>query len=441
MQAGATIRDITPQHPVVLVGFPHIERISEGMHDPLLASALYLRTEGTALVLIALDILYIDPPTARELRHRVAVRVGVPQDCVFISCTHTHSGPNTMYALAWEATPMSRPVDADYMRFIAETIADAAAEAAHQVCDVEIAWCSVMAHGVGGNRHDPEHGAVDPEVGLLVVRARADRRLLALSMIYSMHPTVLHEDSRLISADFPHFTREFLKEHLGGELTVLYHTGPEGNQSPRHAVTANTFAEAQRIGERLGAEVYERIHALLDEDFVADIALDARMTQVALPHRTLPTLEEAEQRLTQYRATYEDLKRSGAAHGAVRTAECDIFGAEETASLAACRHNGRFDEIIAKYTPVDVQAMRIGETFLLGFPGELFVEYSLAAKRRAGWPVFPVTLVNGDLRGYIVTPEAVDKGYYEATNRVFDPEAGNVLVDTALGLLADLVDS
>ena len=68
-----------------------------------------------------------------------------------------------------------------------------------------------------------------------------------------MHPTVLHEDSTLVSGDFPAMTRQYLQEHvLGADCPVLYHTGPSGNQSPRHVTRANTFDEAERLGGLLG---------------------------------------------------------------------------------------------------------------------------------------------------------------------------------------------
>jgi hypothetical protein len=437
MQAGTAIRDISPKHPTFLVGYPHVDRISEGIHDPLLASALCLRGGPSAVVLVALDILFIDAPTARDLRRRVAARTGVPQEGVFISCSHTHSGPHTAYVMEWGPSSVVPEVDPAYMEFLAESVTDAAGEAAEKLRDAEIAWCTARAQGVGGNRHDPEYGRMDPEVGILAVRERATKRLFALSTIYSMHPTVLHEDSRLVSSDFPYYTRELLKRQFGAELTVLYHNGPEGNQSPRYSVTANTFAEAQRMGELLGEAMAASVRALRDDDFLADAAIDARIAEIELPRRVLPTVEEAEQRLARFRAAYEELKRSGAPHGPVRTAECDVFGAEETVSLSEYQRNGHFDEVLAKYTPVEVQAIRIGDACLLGFPGELFVEYGLEAKRRAGRKCFPVTLVNGDLQGYIVTPEAIEKGYYESNNRVFEPEAGSLLVEAGLRLLRD----
>ena len=40
-RAGAAQVDVTPDSPQFLYGYPHCERISTGVHDPLLASALY----------------------------------------------------------------------------------------------------------------------------------------------------------------------------------------------------------------------------------------------------------------------------------------------------------------------------------------------------------------------------------------------------------------
>ena len=68
---------------------------------------------------------------------------------------------------------------------------------------------------VGGNRHDPA-GPSDPEVPVLAVRDRDHGTFLAAMVVCSMHPTVLHEDSTLISGDFPAMTRQYLQEHVLG---------------------------------------------------------------------------------------------------------------------------------------------------------------------------------------------------------------------------------
>jgi hypothetical protein len=75
---------------------------------------------------------------------------------------------------------------------------------------------------------------------------------------------------------------------------------------------------------------------------------------------------------------------------------------------------------------------------VVGLPGECFTDYALAIKRAAKTRTFVVSLVNGELQGYIVTPEAFAAGGYEATNAIYAPESGDVLVKTALALVKQL---
>jgi hypothetical protein len=65
----------------------------------------------------------------------------------------------------------------------------------------------------------------------------------------------------------------------------------------------------------------------------------------------------------------------------------------------------------------------------------VFVEYALELKRRAE-RTFVISLANGELQGYVVTPEAAAEGGYEASNALFAPESGERLVSSTLALLA-----
>ena len=59
--AGAAVRSINPPQGAVLFGYPHVERVSTGVHDPLWASALCLSNDEGRVFLIALDLLFLDP--------------------------------------------------------------------------------------------------------------------------------------------------------------------------------------------------------------------------------------------------------------------------------------------------------------------------------------------------------------------------------------------
>jgi hypothetical protein len=433
--AGTARRDISPRKPMFLCGYPHVDRISTGVHDPLLATALCLRRGDQSVLLVATDLLFVNPWTAREWRREASARSGVPEAGVFISCSHTHSGPNTCDVMEWGPSPVVPRLDPDYMAFLKQSLSDAAAEAAASLQPARLAWTSAAVDGVGCNRHDPEHGARDPDVSILALRHAVSGRLLALDLTYSMHPTVMHEDSKLVSSDFPGFARQRIQMLAGSDLPILYHTGPAGNQSPRYHVKGQTFGEAERLGGRLAQAVWPAVEAIPDSAFQTEPALRGLLEPVTLPLRTLPAVAEARRTLEAYRATFVKLRAAGAPHGPVRTAECDVFGAEETLFLAECQEKGVFQERMRRYDPQEVQLVQIGDAWLVGYPGELFVEFGLMTKWMAPCRVVPVSLVNGDAEGYLVTPAALREGRYETNNRAFAAEAGGLLVQTALRLL------
>jgi hypothetical protein len=297
-----------------------------------------------------------------------------------------------------------------------------------------MAWSGANAKGVGGNRLSSD-GVTDPECGILAVRDAQSGKLIAVSLIYGMHPTVLHEDSTLISSDFPYYARLHINEQFGGKVTVLYHTAPCGNQSPRYFVKGQTFAEAERLGRKLGAAAVEALRGIGASDWSDEPRLDAALTPIDLSRRALLPLPSARALLKEYRQTYERLKAEGAPRPEVRTAECAVFGAEGTVALAEAEARGDIERLLMKYAPLEVQILRIGAASVVGLPGECFTDYALTIKRNASTRTFVVSLVNGELQGYIVTPEAAAAGGYEATNAVFAAESGEILVRTALGLV------
>jgi hypothetical protein len=96
------------------------------------------------------------------------------------------------------------------------------------------------------------------------------------------------------------------------------------------------------------------------------------------------------------------------------------------------------DAVRKKYSHGEVQVLRLGSSTLAGWPGEFFVEFGLEAKRRAKSPLFVSSYCNGELHGYIVTPEAEKQGGYEAQNSLFPPSVGAQYVEATLRLMSAL---
>lgn len=433
LKAGAAITDISPVRPMFLYGYPHVPRLSTGVHDPLQAAALYLDSGRTELLVITLDILFISKESSERCRADLEAKTGIPAAQILISATHTHSGPVTADYLAFRSDPVVPKTDPVYLAHFESRIVEAGIAAWKKRADAELAAASVMIDGVGTNRLSPE-GLADREAGILAVRRKDTKEFIALNVVYSMHPTVLHEDTTLASGDFPAMAKQQMVKAFPG-LVPLYHTGPSGNQSPRYSVKAQTFAEAERLGGLLAAPIIARVKALGDAEFDANPVLKAAACLMKLEPRTFRSLREAKANLQAKMAHYEKLKKDGAPHGPVRTAECTVFGAEELVVLAESQENGELRAWQEKCATIQLQAFRIGSVCLACMPGEVFVEYGLEIKKKAPLKTWAVSLANGELQGYIVTPEAEVEGGYEAQCGFFKASNGARLVEELLRLV------
>jgi len=433
IKAGAAAVDITPKDSQFLFGYPHVERYSTGVHDPLLSSALFLSDGKTELMIIANDIVSVSKESVACIRRRILEKTGVPAKNIMISATHTHSGPITVDYISNVNDPVVPKADRQYIRFMEDGMVKAAVEAFNNAAPAELGLAIADSSGVGTNRHDPA-GPSDMQMPVLITRSIQSKKYIACMLVCSMHPTVLHEDSTLISGDFPGMARQILqKEYLGKDCQVIYHTGPSGNQSPRHVTKENTFREAKRLGNILAQAVGKVLNEI---SFTSDNPLVCIQRFVDLPGRSFPGIREAKQHLDQAVKKLDKLRDFGASSQEVRTAEVDWFGAEETLSLARMAEEGSLDAVYQTCLPAEIQVIRIGPWTFVGWQGEIFVEYSLTVKEKCEH-VYLVSCANGDLQGYIVTPEAAAKSGYEASNSIFDHESGAILVAETLQLIND----
>jgi len=432
--AGAGVADITPLDPQYLFGYPHVERTSTGVHDPLLSSALYLFDGRTPLLFIANDIIFVGKATAQRVRQRIEDATSVPAANILVSATHTHSGPSTVDYISLEDDPFVPKVDSRYLQRFEDGIVEAGIEAIRRAQPAEVGLAIADGAGVGTNRRDPT-GPADPQVPVLLARSAADSESIACMIVCSMHPTVLREGSKVVSGDFPGMARRFLQDKLlGPDCPVLHHTGPAGNQSPRHVIRGNTLEEAQRLGETLGRAVTDTIGKII---FDSSLELDAQRAVVDLPRRAFPPVADTERQLQRASQKLAHLRQMGAPPQEIRGAEVDWFGAEETLRLARLAAEGGLAGAYQSCLPAEVQALRVGPWTFVGWPGEVFVEYALAVKAEAR-DTYVISLANGELQGYITTEAAAAEGGYEASNAIVTPAAGRTLVETTLRLIAQL---
>lgn len=435
LNAGSATVDLTPKGSAFLFGYPHVPRHSTGVHDPLQCAALFLRHGGDSALILTNDLIFVGKRLATAVRVRLSVITGVPMSAIAVTATHTHSGPVMVDYVSNSLDPAVPKTDPRYLRQVEDLMVEAGCAAVERAVPAEAGLAVARAEGVGTNRHDPK-GPADPDVPVLMVREQGSGQPIACMLAYAMHTTVLHEDSTLISSDFPHFTRAYLRARglVPEGCAILYHNGASGDQSPRHVTKANTFAEARRLGELLGQAVAAVIPEIV---YRRSLAIASSSLNVPLDIRDLPAVFEAEEAARAARGRFDSLREAGAQRTLVRTAECDWFGAEETVAIARAAVDGRVDLAVEQCSPGVVQVIRIGPWKFVFWPGEFFIEYALAVRARHP-DAFVITMANGELQGYIVTPEAARRQVYEATNALFSPENGQRFVRATLDLLSSV---
>ena len=435
LEIGAAAIDVTPRRPLFLYGYPHAPRISTGVYDPLFSSAMYFAAGNTAVLFIANDVVLIPREMVRRVRERLSAVILIPPSQILISATHTHSGPATCLYLADEVDTAIPPLDAGYLEELEAGMiaAGLAAYAARESAEVGVLVVSV--EGLGTHRHDSA-GPCESRVPVLVARSMKTTQPLGIMLVCAMHPTVLHEDSTFVSGDFPGLARRYLQQKvIDKSCPVLHHTGPCGNLSPRHVLNGNTFGEAERLGCLLAGAVAGAIATMV---FERPLNIRAGFAEIDLPRRQFPEVANALLRVDAAREQLATLAQRQTLRAEVRTAECDLFGAEATLTLARARDAGRLQAAVDACLPAEIQIIGIGKWRWIAWPGELFVEFGLDITDHHP-DAFVISLANGDLQGYLTTQQAVTENWYEAGSAVFkSPESGRLIVSATNRMLEEL---
>ncbi len=407
--AGAARQEITPPFEVGFL-MSSVERRWEpfqGLRMPLFARVLALKpstppgqeSSSRWVVLAALDLLSLAGEALggfAEWKARICEAAGglvLPDDLV-LTCTHTHSAPETAAITAlYETEGFQR-----WVAYLAEQVGLAirtAVEAARP-CRLEYGESSIPGFGIhrrikttqGILMSHPEppaevvisrDGATDESVNVAILRARSGE-LVALMINATCHP--VHEMCiPFISPDYPGELSTLLEANHPG-VVALFLNGAAGNINPR-TVSAGP-APARRHAEALG-RIVEEILAKPRESAGLELSLQRRSFE-------LPT------RMPQGQAIGETLKTA-------------------------------------------VIGLRLGEAAFVFLPGEPFVETALALREISPFEMTAVVAYAEESVGYVATDEAHEEGGYEVAFgpwSIVAPGGEPALRKQAVAMLEDL---
>ena len=431
---GCASVDITPPLGTPIGGNFRSDFASRGVHMPLQANAMVIHHGDTAVALVSADLLVVTESMAADIRGEIEQQINIPCANILVAATHTHSGPATLELI--EGSRASNDVIAELSR----SIASAAVAANNNLGRAELSVAPFQEPRLSFNRRlrmkdgstrmnwetlnpadiDGPLGPIDPQGFVLTVRANG--KTLGMLVNYALHPAVLAGDNWDLGPDWPGYLREALCRHLGADAPVLYFNGTQGNINHLDAWDTRQGRgpkEAQRIGYVLANTAWAAAHtASIPLAGPIGVASDAVMLLKRPVKRE--AVASAEARLAALGGPALEGQEDGMPPW--------FFDRE------LVEHAQRQQE----RTLAEVQVMRLGDSALVGLPGEFFVEYGLQLKKESpARHTLPIGLANGAL-GYIPTPEALGQGGYEAQTwryNQYDSESGARMIEAAMKLL------
>ncbi len=459
-RAGAARCDITPP-----VGIAHgnwsaqAHERAEGIDLPLSCTALAAADGDTAVIIAEWELLY--PPDGEwlaECRGRISELTGVPADHIRLSATHTHAGPSLGPPWFEAGAEMVAP----YIASLTDRLAGACLAAWRALRPARVAGGQGQC-AVNANRRLPwrssypllspnPDGFSDHTVGVIRIDDETGQPLACL-VNYAAHPTILAWDNRLISPDYPGTVRRTVEGVLGG--LCLFLQGAAGDQDTVHDYSCRV-EDTRWVGRQIGLEaarvadglptqpVTRRIARQVQSswtmgvveyvpDGIPDGTVRCQTRTLALPRWEQPPPTEADTaRVQELQEQLAALHRRGAPEAEVRAANLQVRRA--LLALETARRRSQPGPI-----PLELQAIRLGSTALVGMPVEPFAETGVALK--AGSP-FAATFVSGytnGAAGYLPVASAYPEGGYEIWVTPFAPEAAALVAEAGADLLAALV--
>lgn len=398
--------------------------------DPLSARGVVLIAGQQPIVLCAVDWVGIGNAGYDAWRTAIAKAAGTTPDRVAVHCLHQHDAPGCDFdaeellakqglsgtcfhvAFAHQAIEhvaeavrdaLTKPQVATHVGVGVGRVEEVASNRRILGPDGKVKFVRFSACRDGQVRAEPE-GVIDPDCRLISFW-NGDTPLISITY-YATHPQSYYGMGG-VSADFVGMARS-LREKAAPEVAHIHFNGASGN------VAAGKYNDGSRemrpvLAQRL-ADGMQKAWENTKKTPVTAANIEWKTVAVALPPRD--TLDEVAlmAMLSDAKAEVRDRVRA----------------ARDLAWLWRC-HTGH---------KIELSCLRLGPAYVVHMPGELFVEYQLAAEKLKPESVVCMAAYGDYGPGYIGTSIAYAQGGYE-TSRVsrVAPEVEGVL----LGGLAELL--
>lgn len=258
-------------------------RPSTGRHTAIRSKAMVIRSGDVQLVFVSVDFVGVEDAMIQDLARQLA-HLGVTENNLVVSGTHTHHGPGSTtrrFALAITAVDrFNREAYESVMERVRRSV-----ELAHaRLAPAELLRTSFRTVGIQRNKFRRKgEGHFDDTARLLIARSEETGALLGGIVNYALHGNGMPVDDLRFSSDVPgqieRRMEELIRRHnrgKGAEPVMLFMNGAEGDVGNPVRSEAAIITDGQAFARQAAEDaIFERLEPV-------DATLRAERTRVWL---------------------------------------------------------------------------------------------------------------------------------------------------------------
>ena len=425
--AGAAREDITPPVGTLLYGYVP-DSVSTSVHDGLEAVAAAFAQGDVKALLVTISVGDFGTALCDELRAKIGEETGLPAGRVVIAATHTHSAPNVSGIEGWG------DIDRPYVdNILFPKVCIACRRALEELQPAELAIGTTESK-VGINRRQQfpnggiglgqnPWGCFDPEMTVLVLRNRVNKKGILNLIHYSCHGTAAG-NNREISRDWPGVMTDRLTAETG-TLSAFFN-GAVGDAGPR-LTNGGTTGDIRHVEELGGVAAADAVRAYRNAGVFKPGELRLFEGVMGVPRKPLPPEDVLREKLASYAEPEKLVNISRLEYAYYREAL-----AEYEAGCPPYEHEFSWQQTL----------ISLGDVIFVPFPFEMFSEIAL---RLRAYSPFRHTLSLSNANGYnayLPTEDQLVRGGYEvacfrySSAHPLADNADQILIDRTLALMS-----
>lgn len=275
--------NINPLSPVMLSGYAGRAGMFEatGVQQNIFAQAAAFGMGAETSLLLTVECTGLPDNVVDPLRAKLANNLGIAQERIVMTCTHSHSCPcveGYLPNLFGAPLPPAKQQHVDeYTAKLVEWMEEAATEALdNRTAGHKIAWANGSV-GFGQNRRG--EGVNDHDLPVMLVKdAVGDAKAIIAS--YATHAVTLNAGDNLVSGDWPGYARQAIETlYPGAAAMIMIGAGADSNPTGMGSTLS-----ARSHGQTVANEV----RRLIDNNIMTPVSsqISAFHTEVELDYAT-----------------------------------------------------------------------------------------------------------------------------------------------------------